>query len=281
MSLKRLAVGYLLETRPPFMLAAVLVSVLGGAMAPHVDLGKISLFATAIFFTLYVAHLRDTYFDFFIRGEYKLGYRSRAGDAGGVLTKEELALGIGFGVGIFLVLTAYLVWISSLLLLPIMLTAFILALVYVPYLDRTPIVSTIWPLGILCAILGGFVVQAGGLSMEVLILGSIIWLLLVGGKQIDDLPDLDVDVKLKKRTLAVILGFKRAKRLGYLLILAGLGLGFLLSVVGLLPTFTMCSFAPALPLVYLSWGMNPRRGVMVLIIAAYLILVLETLFYLW
>ena len=280
MGLKRFILGMLLEVRPPVAVPVFLAALFGGAMAGIRDWGLALLLALASLMALFVSHHKDSYTDFWIRREYELGYRSRFKDAGGVLRKEEFALAIGFFSGIFLALTAYLTWATTLLFLPFMLLAFTLALVYVPYLDKKWYEIFVWPLGVLCVILGGYIVQAGTLSLEPVLLGSLIWWFLSFGKILDSCPDAKSDLKLGKRTVPVILGVKRAKRISYAGLYSGVLLGAVLCLAGLIDSWLLGGLALAAPIVAYSQRFDPQKGIMVAIAAAYLILIIGILVYL-
>ena len=82
--------------------------------------------------------------------------------------------------------------------------------------------TTGYPLGIAVSLLGGYYVQAGGLSLVALAFAAVFLLLLSGIKVIDDAQDYEYDRSIGKRTVAVVLGPERARRFAYGLMAVGM-----------------------------------------------------------
>ena len=280
MGLKRFILGMLLEIRPPVAVPVVLAALLGGAMAGVRDWGLMLLFMASSFLALFVAHVKDSMIDFWVRREMELGYRSRFGDSGGVLRKEEMALCLGAAAGFFFSIMVYLVLTTTWLLLPIMSAGFVLALTYVPYFDKTVAKNIFWPLGVIIAIWGGFVVQYHALALEPILVGAVVFIVLSFGGILDDLPDADVDKKLGKRTIPVILGIEKANRIAYAGIYLGMALGIALSFSGLILRWLSVPLLIVVPIVACSMRMPIRRRVMVAIMAAFVVLLAAIVLYL-
>ena len=279
MGLKRFILGMLLEVRPPVAIPVMLATLLGGAIAGIRDWGTMLLFMASSFLVLFAAHVKDSMVDYWVRREMELGYRSRFGDSGGILRKEEMALCMGVATGFFFSIMVYLVLTTTWLLLPIMLACFVLALTYVPYFDKTVAKNIFWPLGVVIVIWGGFVVQSRTLALEPILVGAVVFILLSFGGILDDLPDADVDRKLGKRTIPVILGIEKANRIAYAGIYSGATLGVALSLSGLILRWLAVPLLIAVPIVACSMRMPVRRRVMVAIMAAFVVLLAAIVLY--
>lgn len=262
------------------MLAAVFAGWLGCFLAYKTAfaLDRFLLYSFCVFLALYVAHLKDTYMDFFVRKEYELGYQSRFKDAGGILEKRELLLAILFSSLLFLVISLYLGAVSSFLFTLIALVAWLIALVYVPYLDKHWFtVSISYPAGVALAVLGGYVLQAGVIDLGSVSLCLAVWWLLIGVKIVDDLPDIEGDRTLSKKTIPVVIGFKEAKNVAYVFISLGLILACLTACLRVIPFSVTCSVGVSIPVFAYSWRFDPRKGIMVLIAGSYVLMLLTVI----
>ena len=106
--------------------------------------------------------------------------------------------------------------------------------------------TTGYPLGIAVSLLGGYYVQAGGLSLVVLAFATVFLLLLSGIKVIDDAKDYEYDRSIAKRTVAVALGRDRARLTAYGLMAGGLLVVLAFAALSIFPpsaVFAVLAFA--------------------------------------
>ncbi|QSG15221.1 lycopene cyclase domain-containing protein [Halapricum desulfuricans] len=257
------------QVHPVFMLPPVAVSLVGsllaarttGTFAPTVA----ALHALAIFAAVYTAHVKDGYIDFFVRGEDD--------DHPLSVTGCRIAL-VGAGA-VFAAAIAGL-W-STAGLVTVALTAPTWALGYfhAPQLDTGPVSATGgYPAGIGLALLGGHAAQGAPLGLTVLGLASVLVVILLGIKVIDDAQDLAYDRSIDKRTLAVVLGPARARRLAHALLAAGAGLLVVLAAVGVFPTGTVLAAFAFGAVAAISRRAGPRVATMLLVRGVYVLLAL-------
>ena len=202
------------QVHPVFMLPPLATSLFGALLAGQPALPVAALHATAMFFAVYTAHVKDGYVDFHVRAE----------DTDHPLTAPgcRLAL-VGAALG-FLGCTAGL-WIlvgpgAALLTAPTWLIGFM----HAPQLDLNPVGATMgYPSGIALALLGGAYAQTETLSPQVLGLATVFLVLLTGIKIIDDEKDYDYDRSIDKRTVAVVLGPVRARQFARGLLASAMG----------------------------------------------------------
>jgi 1,4-dihydroxy-2-naphthoate octaprenyltransferase len=175
-----------------------------------------------VFCALYTAHVKDGYVDFHRRGE----------DDDHPLTVFgcRLALSLstlGFAAGT--VALAFLVdGVAALLCLP----GWLVGYLHAPQLDTNPVTATVgYPVGIGFALLGGHYVQATALPPTVLAFAGVFVVILAGIKIVDDTTDHAYDRSIDKRTVAVVLGPRRARRTAYGLMAVGLA-GVVVFAVG-------------------------------------------------
>ena len=215
------------QVHPVFMLPPVAASAFGAVIAGRIALASLLLHAAATFCAVYTAHVKDGYVDFYGRGEDDSHPMTAAG------CRRAL---VGAGAG-FLAATAGL-WllvgpIAAALAVPMWLLGFL----HAPQFDTNPVTTTLgYPLGIATAIVGGHYAQAGAFAGEALAFALVFAVALAGVKIIDDATDYDYDASIDKRTVAVVLGRERARRLAYALLYAGFTLVVVFAVDGLFPT---------------------------------------------
>ena len=246
------------------MLPALAVATFGAVLAGSIQPAVAVLHIGAVFFALYTAHITDGYVDFHIRGEdddhplTPLGCR---------LTR----LGAGLGFWAAAVALAVLVdpW-SLVLTVP----CWIIAVSHAPQLDTNPVGATLgYPIGIAMALLGGYYVQAGALPATPVGLAAVFLTILAGIKIVDDAQDYAYDRSIDKRTVAVVVGPRKAHHLAYGL----MGLGMLL-VVGLV--VVLPGIPPSAALSVVAFGAvagvarraGPELATMLLVRGAYVFL---------
>ncbi|MFB6222387.1 MAG: UbiA family prenyltransferase [Haloarcula sp.] len=252
------------QVHPVFMLPPLATSLFGGLLSGGFWPPVAALHAGAMFFAVYTAHVKDGYIDFHVRGE----------DDDHPLTAMgcRLAL-VGSTLG-FTLCTVGL-WLlvgpgAALLTVP----TWAIGYTHAPQLDMNPVGATMgYPTGIALALLGGYYTQVTTLTPRAVGLAAVFLLLLTGIKIIDDEQDYDYDRSIQKRTVAVVLGRARARRLALALFGAGL-----LGVVGL--TAALPGIPPSAAVAALVFGTvaaiaqrgDPETATMLLIRGSYLLL---------
>lgn len=214
------------QIHPVFMLPPVAASAFGAVLAVEFSVGLAALHMATAFCALYVAHVKDGYIDFHIRGEDDDHPLSAVGCRVGI---------VGASVVFFLGCVA-LAWlvdpIAALLTLP----GWLIGYLHAPQFDMHPVGATAgYPVGIGLALLGGFYVQTTTLTPAVVGYAAVFTTVLCGIKTIDDGTDYAYDRSIGKRTVAVVLGRQRARRLAHALMLSGLGGTLALAALGVFP----------------------------------------------
>jgi 1,4-dihydroxy-2-naphthoate octaprenyltransferase len=201
------------QVHPVFMLPPLAASWFGAVLAGRFSLWIGFVHMAAIFFAVYTAHLKDGYVDFHVRGE----------DDDHPITESGCRRALAGSTVAFFSLLAVLWWRvdagAALLTLP----TWLIAYGHAPQLDTNPLTATTgYPLGIALAIVGGHYVQAGAVAPIAVAFAAVFLLLLSGVKVIDDAQDYDYDRSIAKRTVAVVVGPRRARLFAYGLMVAGM-----------------------------------------------------------
>ncbi|PSP63875.1 ubiquinone biosynthesis protein UbiA [Halobacteriales archaeon QH_8_64_26] len=225
------------QVHPVFMLPPLAASAFGAVLtrefAPVVGV----LHTVAIFFALYTAHLKDGYVDFHLRGE----------DDDYPITAAGCRLALGLSSALFFLCLGGLWWLSGIGAALLTLPTWLIAYFHAPQLDTNPVSATTgYPLGIAVSLLGGYYVQAGGLSLVALAFAAVFLLLLSGIKVIDDAKDYEYDRSIAKRTVAVALGRDRARLTAYGLMAGGLLVVLAFAALSIFPpsaVFAVLAFA--------------------------------------
>jgi len=255
--------AFLSQVHPVFMLPPVAASAFGAVLAVEFSVPLAVLHMVTAFFALYVAHLKDGYVDFHLRGEdddHPLSVRGcRVGLAGASTAFFAGCLALWYLVDP----------VAALLTLP----GWVIGYLHAPQLDLTPIGATAgYPVGIGIALLGGFYVQTTTLTPSVVAYAVVFTTILCGIKTIDDATDYSYDRSIGKRTVAVVVGRRRARRLAEGLMFAGMGSTLLLALGGVFPLA-----AGAAPVVFggvfvFAHRAPPKEATMLLIRGSYLFL---------
>jgi len=200
------------QVHPVFMLPALAAALFGAVLAGTVEQLVGTAHLVAVFCALYTAHVTDGYVDFFVRGE----------DDDHPLTRLGCRVALWLATGVFVVCTLFLVnavdVVAALLTIP----GWFIGYFHAPQLDTNPVTATTgYPLGIALALVGGYYVQVRTVGPAVLGLAAVVLVVLSGIKVIDDATDVTYDASIRKRTVAVVLGPTRARRLAYGLLAAG------------------------------------------------------------
>jgi 1,4-dihydroxy-2-naphthoate octaprenyltransferase len=251
------------QVHPVFMLPPLASSWFGAFLAGLDSVPLATVHAVAVFAGLYTAHVKDGYVDFHVRGEDDdhplTATGCRVAMAGATLLFVSCVVAIGVLVGP----------IAALLTAP----GWIIGYLHAPQLDMHPLTATAgYPAGIALALLGGYYVQAVALSPVAVAFATVFLVVLSGIKVIDDAQDYDYDRSIGKRTVAVVLGRRQARRAAYGLMAAGLVAVVALAAVAVFPP--SAALAPAVfALVALTTRRaDEQRATMLLIRGSYLFL---------
>jgi len=212
------------QVHPVFMLPPLATSLFGAVLAGPVDLTVAGIHALAMFFAVYTAHVKDGYVDFHVRGEDD-DHPLTVGGCHGALVAAAAGF-LGCAVALWLLVSP----VAALVTAP----TWLIGYTHAPQLDLNPVGATMgYPAGIALALLGGYYAQATALDPQVLALAGVFLLLLTGIKIIDDETDYDYDSSIDKRTVAVVLGPRRAR--GLALALLAVAMAGVVALAALLP----------------------------------------------
>jgi lycopene cyclase domain-containing protein len=251
------------QVHPVFMLPPLASSAFGAVLAPSFAPSLLALHLLAVFLGLYTAHLKDGYVDFHVRGE----------DDDHPLTAVGCRLALaGASVAFFLALAAIVATVgpvAGLLTLP----GWVIGYLHAPQLDTNPVTATAgYPAGVALALVGGHYVQAGGFAPVPLAFGVIFLVTLSGVKVVDDATDVAYDRSIDKRTVAVVLGPRRARSLAYALMGVGLFLVVALAVEGVFPPAAALAAPVFATVAAVAYRADPELATMLLVRGAYLFL---------
>ncbi|SEO24409.1 1,4-dihydroxy-2-naphthoate octaprenyltransferase [Halogranum amylolyticum] len=209
------------QIHPVFMLPPVAASAFGAVLAGLTAPGLALLHVATAFVALYTAHVKDGYVDFYGRGEdddhplTAAGCRFALAGSTALFFTGLLAVGVLVGP------------VAALLTLP----GWLFGYLHAPHLDMNPVTATMgYPTGIGFALVGGYYVQAESLSASVVAFAVVFVTILSGIKIIDDSKDYEYDRSIDKRTVAVVLGRRRARTTAFAVMTLGLvaAVGFVL-----------------------------------------------------
>lgn len=208
------------------MLPPVALSALGSATAGEFTASIAAVHATAIFFAVYTAHVKDGYVDFHHRGE----------DDDHPLTIDGCRLALVGATAGFLLCLAGLWLLASPAAALLVAPTWLLGYLHAPTLDTRPVSTTLgYPLGNALALASAAVAQAGTIAPTTVALATVLLVLLAGVKVVDDAQDYEYDRAIGKRTIAVVFGLARGRRIGFGLMGLGLGLTIVVAVAGVFP----------------------------------------------
>ena len=200
------------QVHPVFMLPALAAALFGAVLARTVEPLVGGAHLVAVFCALYTAHVTDGYVDFFVRGE----------DDDHPLTRLGCRVALWLATGVFVVCTLFLALAVNVVAALLTVPGWLIGYFHAPQLDTNPVTATTgYPLGIALALVGGYYVQVRTVGPAVLGLAAVFLVVLSGIKVIDDATDVTYDASIRKRTVAVVLGPTRARRLAYGLLAAG------------------------------------------------------------
>ncbi len=211
--------GYLLETRPQFLLLSVVLAFLGGALAWYEGgafrWGYALLAGFGILFLHISCNVLNDYYD------YKSGIDQRtqrtpfSGGSGiiqGKLLTPRQVLGLGIGAFVAAVpIGIYFLTVYGLSLVPILVIAAVLTVFYTPVILRLP-----WPewapgLGMgMLPVIGAYFVITGAYTWQTVVAAVPSFLLVHNLLLINEFPDIEADKTAGRRTSPITLGRRRA-----------------------------------------------------------------------
>jgi 4-hydroxybenzoate polyprenyltransferase len=253
------------QVHPVFMLPPLAASAFGAVLARTFAEQFAAIHLFVVFCALYTAHVKDGYVDFHRREE----------DDDHPLTafgcRLALALAtLGFVAGT-LVLALLVDGVAALLCLP----GWLVGYFHAPQLDTHPVTATFgYPVGIGFALLGGHYVQSTALPPTVLAFAAVFVVILAGIKIVDDTTDHAYDRGIDKRTVAVVLGPRRARETAYGLMILGLTGVVAFAAAGVFPPASVGAVVAfgVVAAVARRAGDDDRLATMLLVRASYLFL---------
>ena len=253
------------QVHPVFMLPPIAASAFGAVLARDFASWVGVLHVCAIFFALYTAHLKDGYVDFHVRGE----------DDDHPMTAAGCRLVLLFSSTLFFVCLAGLWWFVGIGAALITVPTWLIAYLHAPQLDTNPVTATTgYPLGIAVSLLGGYYVQAGRFSLVPIAFALVFLFLLSGIKVIDDAKDYEYDRSIAKRTVAVVLGRKRARVTAYALMAGGLTIVCVLATLSIFPPSVVLAVGAFALVALVSRRADSALATMLLIRGSYVFLAL-------
>ncbi|MFB6207182.1 MAG: lycopene cyclase [Haloglomus sp.] len=260
------------QVHPVFMLPPLAASAFGALLAGTTRLGAtatrlaplaLAVHLVAVFFGLYTAHVKDGYVDFHRRNE----------DDDHPLTARGCRLALGGATVGFALALATVVAVAGPVAGVLTLPGWVIGYLHAPQFDTNPVTATAgYPAGVALALLGGFYVQAGTLSSAVLAFGTLFFVTLSGVKVVDDATDVVYDRSIGKRTVAVVVGPRRAREVAFGLMGGGMFLVVAFAVDGLFPAGAALAAVPFVAVAVFAARADPELATMLLIRGAYLFL---------
>lgn len=274
--MNNLAKGLLIEIRPLPTVAAITAGLIGFILTRPLNppVTQILLFSAAIFLIMLTVHLHDTYVDYYIRGEDKLYDFGLLDSSNNLISARQMKVILTLTSTTYFLIIAFLSKTGGIIFLTLATLGWIIGLLYTPYLDRNPILSSFsYPFGMLLTIVGASYLAQQTFNTAILLYASALMLSLGGAKIVEDLIDMGHDPDFGKATIATRLGFNAAKRIGYATVFAGLGLLGLASLIRLLPTFIIYGTVLGGAVAALSYRLPPIRGVYILVAGLYIVMI--------
>lgn len=251
------------QVHPVFMLPPIAAAWFGAVLGGLDSAAYAAIHSIAIFAAVYTAHVKDGYVDFHVRGEDEdhpltvVGCRVALAGATALFAATIVALWIAVGP------------IAALLTLP----TWVIGYHHAPQLDTNPLTATTgYPAGIALAIVGGYYVQSTALGPIPVAFALVFLLVLSGVKIIDDAQDFDYDRSIDKRTVAVVVGPPRARRIAYGLMALGLLFVTLLAAVAVFPPTSVLAVVAFGVVALATRRADPTLATMLLVRGAYVFL---------
>lgn len=251
------------QVHPVFMLPPLATSLFGGILAGRLDILPALVHVATMFFAVYTAHVKDGYIDFHVRGE----------DEDHPLTGHGCRLAFLTSTLAFWAGTALLAMVASPVTAALAIPTWVIAYNHAPTLDVHAVTTTLgYPTGIGLSLLGGYHAQAGTLTLEPLAVAGIFLVLLAGVKIIDDSQDYAYDRSIEKRTIAVLVGQSRARRLAYGIQGFAMLLASIVALLGILPIGSLLGVGAFVAVALLAARAEPETATMLLVRGSYVFL---------
>lgn len=215
--------GVLTVIRIPFLILALILGILGASVAWYESRLFSSVFnpgyAVLATIGLLIAHaavnIFNDYFDAKSGLDFKTNRTPFSGGSGatpdGLMTIQQ-NLRLGIICFIFLIpIATFFVWEKGLMLLPLLLAAALLIILYTPVILKTgyPEWSPGLGLGIL-PVMGAYYVHTGAYSCTAFIASVPSYLLVHNLLLLNEFPDVEADKTVNRRTLPIVIGKKKA-----------------------------------------------------------------------
>ncbi len=278
--MNNLAKGLLIETRPLPTIASITAGLIGFLLAKPatLPLNQVLLFSLALFIIMLTVHIHDTYIDYYIRGEDKTYDFGLLDSSNNLISKQQMKVILTLTSASYFLIIAFLSTSGGAVFILLATLGWIVGLLYTPYLDRNPILSSFsYPFGMLLAVLGSAYLVEQAFSLVTLLYAFALMLSLGGAKIVEDLIDMQHDPDYGKATVATRLGFSRAKIIGYVTVFIGLGLLGVASLTGLLPGNILVGILMGGCIAAVSFRLPPIRGVYVLVAGLYIVMLTTVL----
>ncbi|GEM_PF-4845939 len=262
------------------MIAAITAGLIGMLLGgPVNNLGLAAAFSGCIFLAVYIAHLKDTYFDYHISGEDKINpYMGRFDGSGKLLSKNDFVMGMIVSSILLLGLSFYVASLTSYAFLIFVIIGWTLAIVYAPLLYNYLGAALSYPAGVAMAMLAGYFIQTGAIGITPLLFAIPLMVMMAGAKIVEDVIDFKTDKKLGKITTPVLIGLRRAKALGYEVFYLGLISLLFLSLIGGIKFGNVYGILAGSVVGGYSYKFKPETGVYILVVGIYIVML--TMFFL-
>jgi 4-hydroxybenzoate polyprenyltransferase len=253
------------QVHPVFMLPPIAASWFGSVLAGEFDVAIGALHMTAIFAAVYTAHVKDGYVDFYVRDE----------DDDHPLSERGCKLALRVAGVVFALCLAGLWIVAGIGVVALTLPGWFIGYFHAPQLDTNPVTATSgYPLGIALAILGGYYAQTETLAPVALAFAAVFLVLLSGVKVVDDAQDFDYDRSIQKRTVAVVVGPRRARTTAYALMAAALLLVVALAALAVFPPSSVAAVAGFGVVAVVARRADPELATMLLVRGSYVFIAL-------
>ena len=243
MKLKR----WLMVIRAPFLPLSLVLAFLGSCIAwfeGGIHLGHALLAAAGLVLAHVSVDVFNEYFDHRSGLDFKTRRTPFSGGSGALpqgLISPQQAFWLGLGSLLVIVpVGIYFCIVKGWLLLPLLLIAAAITVLYTPFILKTG-----WPewapglgLGFL-PLLGVYFVQTGTYSLHIIVVGILSGILVHNLLFLNEFPDVEADAAVKRKTLPILIGKRKAS-----LVYAGLTVMVYLWIIGSvvagqMPVFTL------------------------------------------
>ncbi len=273
--INNLAKGLLIEIRPLPTVAAITAGLIGFLLAKPATLlsTQVLLFSLAVFLIMLTVHIHDTYIDYYIRGEDKAYDFGLLDSSNNLISINQMKIILTLTSTAYFAIIALLALGGGIVFIALATLGWIIGFLYTPYLDKNPILSSFsYPFGMLLTIVGAAYLTQQAFKSSVIVYAFALMLALGGAKVVEDLIDMEHDPDFGKATVATRMGFKKAKKIGYTIVFAGLGLLALASLTGLIPSLIIIGILIGGTIAALSYRLPPIRGVYLLVAGLYVVM---------